>query len=304
MQVDELLAMDADNEEYRDLQTSLVEVIQLTRDLLQESLQAEAAMQGAGEVQEPAPKKQRRSRFEPVVPGAMGGQPAAAPVQVAPPNLQIPSILPPQVAEQIRAAQQKAALSGQAPAAWAIGARCEALYAGDGQWYSATVKGVTGAGNFLVSFDEYGIEEEVDRQNARPRPEGAEIYRGVQAPRRKAVNEPSKPEDLEMPAWLEIKETDDEKTKAKKKKLQKSHKSKQRFARLDAETQQRQQSWQNFKKGKGSQKKAGFFTGKQKGSIFSVPDNPDAKVGVTGSGNPMTEFKPVPRFNAGADLDE
>ena len=66
-----------------------------------------------------------------------------------------------QVAEQIRAAQQKAALSGQAPAAWAIGARCEALYAGDGQWYSATVKGVTGTGNFLVSFDEYGTEEEV-----------------------------------------------------------------------------------------------------------------------------------------------
>ena len=41
---------------------------------------------------------------------------------------------------------------------------------------------------------------QVDRQNARPRPEGAEIYRGVQAPRRKAVNEPSKLEDLEMPA--------------------------------------------------------------------------------------------------------
>ena len=37
-----------------------LQVIQLTRDLLQESLQAEAAVQGAGEVQEPAPKKQRR----------------------------------------------------------------------------------------------------------------------------------------------------------------------------------------------------------------------------------------------------
>ena len=61
--------------------------------------------------------------------------------------------------------------------------------------------------------------------------------------------------------WLEIKETDDEKTKAKKKKLQKSHKSKQRFARLDAETQQRQQSWQNFKKGKGSQKKVRPWSG-------------------------------------------
>ena len=37
----------------------------------------------------------------------------------------IPSPPASQVAEQIRAAQQKAALSGQAPAAWAIGARCQ-----------------------------------------------------------------------------------------------------------------------------------------------------------------------------------
>ncbi len=41
------------------------------------------------------------------------------------PSLQLPSILPPQVAQQIRTAQQKAALLGQAPAVWAIGSRCQ-----------------------------------------------------------------------------------------------------------------------------------------------------------------------------------
>ena len=67
---------------------------------------------------------------------------------------------PVQVAEQIRAAQQKAALSGQAPAAWAVGAACQALYV-DGDWYNATVKGVSAAGNFIVSYEEYGGQEEV-----------------------------------------------------------------------------------------------------------------------------------------------
>lgn len=55
--------------------------------------------------------------------------------------------------------------------------------------------------------------------------------------------------------WLEIKLTDDEKTRNKKKKLQKSWKSKLRFQRLDLETKQRQQSWLDFKKGKGAKKK-------------------------------------------------
>ena len=55
--------------------------------------------------------------------------------------------------------------------------------------------------------------------------------------------------------WLQLKETDDEKTKARKKKLQKSHKSKLRFQQLDQEVKSRQDNWQNFKKGKGAKKK-------------------------------------------------
>ena len=61
--------------------------------------------------------------------------------------------------------------------------------------------------------------------------------------------------------WLEIKVTDDEKTRNKKKKLQKSWKSKLRFQRLDLETKQRQQSWLDFKKGKGAKKKARHAVG-------------------------------------------
>lgn len=58
-----------------------------------------------------------------------------------------------------------------------------------------------------------------------------------------------------MLQWVTIKETDDEKTKARKKKLQKSFKSKQRFQEMDKQTQKKQQSWLDFKTGKGSKKK-------------------------------------------------
>ncbi len=105
------------------------------------------------------------------------------------PSLQLPSILPPQVAEQIRSAQQRAALQNQAPAAWAIGARCQAVFSGDGEWYNASVSGVTTSDNFLITFAEYGNQEEVHRSNVRPRPDGSEVYRGVSAPKRKAVND-------------------------------------------------------------------------------------------------------------------
>jgi len=66
-----------------------------------------------------------------------------------------------QVAQQIRSAQQKAALAGQAPAAWAIGAKCQAVYSLDGEWYEASVVGVTTAGDFVVNFAAYGNTEQV-----------------------------------------------------------------------------------------------------------------------------------------------
>lgn len=55
--------------------------------------------------------------------------------------------------------------------------------------------------------------------------------------------------------WLEIKPTDDDKTRNKKKKLQKSFKSKMRFQEMDLLTKKKQQSWLDFKSGKGAKKK-------------------------------------------------
>ncbi len=85
----------------------------------------------------------------------------AAPIQLFTPAPNIPSMLPPQVAEQIRAAQQRAALTGQAPASWAIGAACQAVWAADGNWYPGLIEGVTAAGNFAIRFQDAESLEEV-----------------------------------------------------------------------------------------------------------------------------------------------
>ena len=64
------------------------------------------------------------------------------------------------VANQIRWAQQKAALVGQAPPAWAIGAACQAPHP-SGQMQEAEVTGVTATGSFVVKFSDIELEEEV-----------------------------------------------------------------------------------------------------------------------------------------------
>ncbi|RYZ48974.1 MAG: hypothetical protein EOP49_17360 [Sphingobacteriales bacterium] len=42
--------------------------------------------------------------------------------------------------------------AGQAPSAWAIGARCQAYSSLDGNWYTATVTGVSAADHFIVQY--------------------------------------------------------------------------------------------------------------------------------------------------------
>lgn len=88
----------------------LPQVIELTRELCQ----------GQAEAPPAAPLQQEAA-----------GAAAPPPPPGAPSSSQV---LPPQVAEQIRVAQQRAALGGQGPAEWAVGAKCRALYSGDGNW--------------------------------------------------------------------------------------------------------------------------------------------------------------------------
>ena len=96
--------------------------------------------------------------------------------------------------------------------------------------------------------------------------------------------------------------THDEKTKERKRKLIKSHKSKMRFQNMDMAQKSKQSDWQSFMQGRGSKAKAGFFTGRKKESMFAVPEG--GKVGVIGSGRPMTEARKLKRHEFGADGGE
>ncbi len=51
----------------------------------------------------------------------------------------------------------------------------------------------------------------------------------------------------------------------------------------------------------GGALQAGFLSAGKKGSIFAVPDNPHAKVGVVGSGKGMTDYKTSNRHDFAAD---
>ena len=83
------------------------------------------------------------------------------------PEVKVPSILPPQVKEQIRIAQQRAALAGQAPPEWAIGASVQGRYSGDGKWYAGEITAISAAGKFIVHLNQYDIKEEMELEDLR-----------------------------------------------------------------------------------------------------------------------------------------
>ncbi|KAJ3267501.1 hypothetical protein HK104_005818, partial [Borealophlyctis nickersoniae] len=71
--------------------------------------------------------------------------------------------------------------------------------------------------------------------------------------------------------------------KKKKKNFNKTGSSKK-----ESEQAEKQKAWLSFATGKGSKKAPAPLL--KKSSIFSTPDDPNAKVGVVGSGKPMTQF--------------
>eukprot|EP00955_Chlamydomonas_euryale_P104141 365542-Chlamydomonas_euryale.AAC.27 len=282
------------------------QVIQLTTDLLKDAQQAHAASEAANSVG--AASSSGATASSAIAGPPQSSLPPPSSQIVTPPLLALPSILPASVAEQIRKAQVRAAVLGQADPAWAIGHGVMAKYSADGQFYNATVEAVTTDGKFVVSFEGYTDKEAVSGtfeahqisqdmpcarcvglEDIKPQAEVVEVYQGVAAPKRKRVEE--QPVVNEMPKWLVINEEDDEKTKARKKKLIKSYKSKMRFQDMDLKTKQKADSWQSFMSGKGAKKKKGFFTGTKKESIFKVPDSIEGKVGVVGSGRGLTDYQ-------------
>ena len=95
---------------------------------------------------------------------------------------------------------------------------------------------------------------------------------GVQAPARRAVQS-GIPASEEMPKWLEIKPTDDEKTRMRKRKLIKSFKSKQRFNQMDAVQTKKAEAWKSFVT-KGTKKKSGLKGLKKSTLLHGPPQKP------------------------------
>jgi survival-of-motor-neuron-related-splicing factor 30 len=147
--VEQLLLQDPENGELAEMYNSLGEVISLTRELLADAKQQHGAAASGGAAS--------------AGPSGSGAAPAAAPgsAPVAAAGAAAGALLPGNVAEQIKRAQQRQALQGHAPAGWAVGADCIAYYATDGQWYPAKVEAVTEDGKFVVLYEGYGNTEEV-----------------------------------------------------------------------------------------------------------------------------------------------
>ncbi|XP_078434648.1 nucleic acid binding/RNA binding protein [Wolffia australiana] len=181
---------------------------------------------------------------------------------------------------------------------FSVGDKIQAVWSEDGEWYNATVEALTPNG-YLICYDEWGNKEEVDPGNVRPREVAIdtlrEAERVAEATKLAIKRKIAQAADAEfssrpIPPKLQINPDDPEDVKAAKRKKIHAFKSKVRFEKLEVVQNKRQNAWQQFQSSKGQSKKVGFFTGRKKESIFKSPDDPQGKVGVTGSGKGLTDF--------------
>ena len=94
-----------------------------------------------------------------------------------------------------------------------------------------------------------------------------------------------------MPKSYAIDEGDNEATIARKRKLQKSFKWKQRLRKEEEVATEKQSKWMQFQaRGGAGKKKKQLHNFSKKTSMFKMPEAPGAKVGVIGSGKGMTNF--------------
>ncbi|XP_038876515.1 survival of motor neuron-related-splicing factor 30 [Benincasa hispida] len=180
-----------------------------------------------------------------------------------------------------------------------IGSKVQAVWSEDGEWYDATIEAHTVNG-FYVSYDGWGNKEEVDPANVRAIQlevnallEAERVAEATkQAIKRKIAQAASVDfQSRNLPSKLRIEPDDPEDVKATKRKKIHAFKSKMRIEQLEVTQNKRQNAWQQFQSAKGKSKKIGFFSGRKRESIFKSPDDPNGKVGVTGSGKGLTEFQ-------------
>lgn len=260
-QVRKLLVDDPENSEYVDMEKELEEVIVLTEELLATAKQSEISLPAFGTNADASPIQHQS-----------GGS-----------------------SEHLMEPGNNSDHYGKFP----IGTKVQAVWSEDGEWYEATIDSLTPDG-YYVSYDGWGNKEEVDPGNVRPIQEEVnalleaekEAEATKQAIKRKIAQAAATDfQSRSLPAKLRIEPDDPEDVKIAKRKKIHAFKSKMRFEQLEVTQNKRQNAWQQFQTTKGRAKKIGFFSGRKRESIFKSPDDPNGKVGVTGSGKGLTEFQ-------------
>ena len=173
-----------------------------------------------------------------------------------------------------------------APSAVQVGLSCQAKYFEDGQWYDGKVSKLIEDGTGVhVHFTLYGNTEEVPMEWLR-------IKRIVKVAKSMSEKKsgssssssrgggggggggessyvPSKPKILAIPDKLKAKEGDTDKERANKRKRMRTIQNKNRFAKKEIESNEKQASWQTFQKRATKKLKKGVSSTSQFSTIKS-----------------------------------
>ncbi|GAB0100234.1 survival of motor neuron-related-splicing factor 30 [Sergentomyia squamirostris] len=231
-QVEVALLSDPDNQELLKLKKDLEEVIDLTRDLIKTQLE-----------------EQKKSSY------------------IEPETEKTTSLYDDDIEQVLQRVQAEADHQK-----WKIGDKCQAKWTEDGQYYDATIEGITVSGEVSVIFDAYQNRSTTQLKELRERKVRNEVFPTSSSNKRRHPNQ---------------------KEYLKKKKIKKQ----QRFKELEQERETEKNKWLAFTT--KSAKKSGSGVPK---SIFASPDNVNGRVGIGTcgvSGKPMTEAKTCEKWRKG-----
>ncbi|KAJ3146999.1 hypothetical protein HDU86_008145 [Geranomyces michiganensis] len=184
--------------------------------------------------------------------------------------------------------KKQSAAAAPEPKKWKVGDTVSAKYGPNGKFYEAVVAALpeqTPEGRYSVVFAGYSSPESVDAADIRDL-----SAQPTNAPSAGAQN---KKRPIEAPVTAATMAAGGNTDGKKKKKFK--PKEAGASSKRDKEHVQKQEAWLSFAAGAGTKKRktAGVATKPvlKKASMFATPEDPTARVGVIGSGKPMTQFQ-------------
>jgi len=205
----------------------------------------------------------------------------------------------------------------------AVGAEVAARYSADRVMYAAQIEAVTPLG-YVVVYTAYGNKEEVPAEwittdlsvvgTAGNTQEAAAAAAAANeaAPQllKNTVSNTKKRKKAADAAWraemkskikaipdsLRIMPDDSEAQKKKKKRIAKRLKANNRAVTMEIKQKDKANSWQKFAQKTKKKRAKGSLLNLRRKSIFASPTSIDGKVGVTGSGSGMTDFRHRKKF--------